>query len=133
MTKGIWMVNNRIFMKARIKVLVWQVHLIFKETHSLMETQWKMSTGMKLVKKVNQKISPDMKRDLNLLLKMELAIKVNGKKTIDMVKELKYGQMVQNMRVCGKIIKLMAKELSGMFMEINMKENGKMISRMVMA
>ncbi len=37
----------------------------------------------------------------------------------------KYGQMEQNMRATGKIIKLMDKEYFGMFMEISTKGNGK--------
>ena len=43
------------------------------------------------------------------------------------------GQMVQNMKDSGKITKLMDKELSGMFMETNMKANGKEIKLMVSA
>lgn len=35
------------------------------------------------------------------------------------------GQTALNMKDSGKIIKLMDKELSGMFMETNMKANGK--------
>ncbi len=42
---------------------------------------------------------------------------------MDMVS--KYGQMEQNMRATGKIIKLMDKEYFGMFMEISTKGNGK--------
>jgi len=44
---------------------------------------------------------------------------------------LKYGQMEQNMKEIGKIIKHMAKVYSGMFMETNMKDNGKEIKPMV--
>ena len=44
--------------------------------------------------------------------------------------EHRFGQMVQNMRVNGKIIKLMAKEHFGMSMGINMKANGKEIKPM---
>ena len=38
----------------------------------------------------------------------------------------KYGQMVLAMKVSGVTIKQMAKESSGMLMEIFMKENGRM-------
>ena len=44
----------------------------------------------------------------------------------------KYGQMVQNMKANGKIIKHMVKEHFGMFMVINMKVNGKEIKLMAL-
>mgnify|MGYP004543088553 CR=1 FL=1 len=43
------------------------------------------------------------------------------------------GQMEQNMKDSGKIIKLMDKELSGMFMVTNTKANGKEIKLTVSA
>ena len=43
-----------------------------------------------------------------------------------MVLVLKYGQMVQNMKVNGEIIKLMERGNFGMLMEMFMKEIGRM-------
>lgn len=45
--------------------------------------------------------------DLNLFSRMELCIKVNGKKLIDMDMEYKSGLTVPSMKVTGRIIKLM--------------------------
>jgi len=47
-----------------------------------------------------------------------------------MDRERKFGQMVQNMKVSGKIIKLMVKVLSGMFMVMFMRDIGKEIKLM---
>ena len=61
-----------------------------------------------------------VKHAQNIHLTMELNITDNGKQTQDMDTEHKYGQMVRDMRVIGKIIKHMVKELFYMFMEISM-------------
>jgi hypothetical protein len=47
-----------------------------------------------------------------------------------MGKEHKYGLMVLNMKVCGKIIKHVVKEHSTMLMVMYFKGNGKMIKQM---
>ena len=47
-------------------------------------------------------------------LRMELCIMVNGLGIKNMDMEYKHGLMVRGMRVCGKIIKHVAKENSGM-------------------
>ena len=44
--------------------------------------------------------------------------------------EFKYGQMVQNTKVIGKIIRLKAEGNFGTLMEIFMKENGPAIKQM---
>jgi hypothetical protein len=91
-----------------------------------------MKIGMQKVLKVNLMISHNVRNVLSSFLKIRPAIKDSGKEMFVMVMVPKSGQMELNMRVIGKIIKLMAKEFSGMFMEINMRENGKEIKHMDM-
>ena len=88
--------------------------------------------GIKKVMKVSRKIIPNVKKELNLDLKMELFTKANGKEMSVMVMESKSGQMVLNMRAIGKIIRLMDKVYFGMFMVTNMKGGGNEIKPMVM-
>jgi len=58
---------------------------------------------------------------------MELYIQDILKRIQDMDSESKFGQMVQNMREYGKIIKQMEKENFGILMEMFMKAIGSMI------
>jgi len=64
---------------------------------------------------------------MNSYSKMELDTKDNGKRMYVTEKELRYGLMVPNTKACGKITKLMDRVLSGMYMEISMKESGSVI------
>ena len=64
---------------------------------------------------------------MNSYSKMELDTKDNGKRMYVTEKELRYGLMVPNTMACGKITKLMDRVLSGMYMEISMKESGSVI------
>lgn len=59
-------------------------------------------------------------------------MKGNGKEMKDQDLEFKYGQMVQNMKVNGKITEQMEEESFIMQTEIIMKENGQMIKLMGM-
>lgn len=58
--------------------------------------------------------------------------KANGEDLRDMVKEYKFGLMVQDMKVSGRKIKLMEGENSGMQTVMFSMENGKMIKLMAM-
>ena len=80
---------------------------------------------------MNQKILVNVRIDLSSFLKMEHVIKVNGKRMSDTVTELRFGQMVRNMKGTGKTIKLMEEVSFGTFMEILMRVNGKEIKLMV--
>ena len=62
---------------------------------------------------------------------MELYIKDNGSMNLGMVMEYKFGLMVQNMKVNGKIMLPMEKVNFGMLMVTSMMGNGKMIKLMV--
>ena len=46
--------------------------------------------------------------------------------------EYKYGQMVLGMKAIGVIIRLVAKESSGMWMVMSLRVSGRMIRQMVM-
>jgi hypothetical protein len=70
---------------------------------------------------------------MNLFLKMVLFTKVILKMEYDMALALKYGPMVQNMKVNGVLTKLTEKENSGMLMEMFTTDYGKMIKQMDMA
>lgn len=83
-------------------------------------------------KKVNLIILKMEKKEVSLYLKMEQDIKGNGKDKIDTVMDNNNGPMVLNTKVSGKIIKLMDKELSGTYMEINTRANGKEIKHTVL-
>jgi hypothetical protein len=61
---------------------------------------------------------------------MEQFIVDNGRMGTDMVMEYKYGQMVQNMKDTGVIIKLMERVNFGMQMVMYLMENGKKIKLM---
>ena len=83
--------------------------------------------GMIIAFKANLMIIPNMKKDNKAHLKMERPIKGNGTVNKDMDMECKYGLMDPNMRDIGKKIKLMGLEHHTMFLEIDMKENGRKI------
>ena len=68
-----------------------------------------------------------MKKDKSTHLKMGLAIKANGIIRQDMAMGCKFGQMGQNTKDIGRIIKHTATVYFGMFTEINMKANGREI------
>lgn len=74
----------------------------------------------------------NQKNEGKLFLKTVPFIKGNGQGTKSTGTEFKYGQMALDMKAIGKIIKLVAKESSGMQMEMSLKENGKMTRPMVM-
>ena len=101
--------------------------LLCKEILYLIKLSWMILIGIKKAKKVSPKTLINMKKEMSFNLKMEPDIRVNGKTTLDMEKESKYGLMVPNMKACGKTTKLMDKALSGMFMETDMKESGREI------
>lgn len=69
-------------------------------------------------------ILPNAKNVTNLFLKIVRDIKGNGKVMSDMDMESRHGQMELNMKATGRIIRLMAKELSGMCTATSMKEHG---------
>ena len=83
-------------------------------------------------KKVNLIISKMEKREVYLYLKMEQGIKDNGKDKTGMDMDNNNGLMVLSTKDSGKIIKLMDKELSGTYMETNMRANGKEIKHTVL-
>ena len=89
-----------------------------------------MKIGMQKVLKVNLIIFLNVRNAPNSFLKIRHVIKDSGKETFVMVMVHKSGQMELSMKVIGKIIRLTVKEFSGMFMEINMRENGKEIKPM---
>lgn len=63
----------------------------------------------------------------------ELFIKAIGIRAIKgMEKELKFGQMEQDMKAFGRKIRLMAKESSGMLMGMYLRESGKTIRLMAL-
>ena len=86
---------------------------------------WKMKIGMQKVLKVSLIISHNVRNVLSLFLKIRQDIKDSGKEMSDMVMAHRFGQMELSMKAIGKTIKLMVREFSGMFTEINMRENGK--------
>jgi hypothetical protein len=63
---------------------------------------------------------------------MELYTEGSGKGPKDMALEFRYGQMAQNMKESGAETKPMAKESFGMWMEMCLMENGRMIKLMAM-
>ena len=65
-------------------------------------------------------------------MKTKLDSKDNGKEITDTGLVFRYGLMVQNTRVTGRITKLMDKEPSGMCMVTNTMENGREIKLMVL-
>ena len=71
------------------------------------------------------------KNDQSTHFKVVQITKVNGLDKCEMALAFKHGQMVQNMRVIGKITKLMVEVNFVMLMEISMKVTGKMIKLMV--
>ena len=110
------MINGIIQVYHLIKIIL---------TLLIMTDLWKMKIGMQKVLKVNLIIFHNVRNAPNSFLKIRHVIRDSGKETFVMVMVHKSGQMELSMKVIGKIIKLTVKEFSGMFMEINMRENGK--------
>lgn len=115
------MINGIIQVYHLIKIIL---------TLLIMTDLWKMKIGMQKVLKVNLIIFHNVRNAPNSFLKIRHVIRDSGKETFVMVMVHKSGQMELSMKVIGKIIKLTVKEFSGMFMEINMRENGKEIKPM---
>lgn len=67
-----------------------------------------------------------------LFLRMELFIMDSGKEIINTATVFKSGQMVPDMRACGKTVKLVVKASFGMLMATYLKESGRMIKQMAM-
>jgi hypothetical protein len=55
-----------------------------------------------------------LRREKKLFLKMEQFIMVNGVEIISKGTEFKSGQMEPDMKACGRTVKLVARESSGM-------------------
>ena len=65
-----------------------------------------------------------------LLSRMELSTPVNGTQVSEMVSVVKCGQMVQDMKAIGSLIKLTVKENLSMLTETSMKASGSMTKLM---
>jgi hypothetical protein len=98
--------------KEILKEMAMEKVMLVKE--SLVQVEMVLVTQVKINRNMTIMKTYHLKIERNTGSKTEQSIKDNGEEKLDMVLVYKFGQMVLDMKVIGKIIKLMVQESFGM-------------------